>query len=147
MVATHESTAAPACARTATVPSRASMPRLAMVAVLETNPEASADSAMAWRACSRRRPTCASDWITSSTSSRRMTTCGFSSPCHSASLGTSGATSSSSAARIRPLRTSPGCSQSRENWCRLSRAASSPVAATASAAASNWSRAHSTPIR
>mgnify|MGYP006195018623 CR=1 FL=1 len=62
-------------------------------------------------------------------------------------LGASGYTSKASAARMSPLRTSPGCSHWLENWCNTSRNASSPVTTTARAAASNWSRAQVTPIR
>ena len=123
------------------------MPRLAIVAVLETKPEARADNTTAWRACISRRATCANDWITSSTITRRSTTCGFSSPCMSGWLGTSGNTSSTSAASTRPLRTSPGCSQWFENSCSGARSASRPVTITARAAASRRSLAHSTPIR
>lgn len=147
MVATQDSTAAPAWSRARTRPSRTSMPRLAMVAVLDTKPDASADRAMAWRACNKRRPTCASDWITSSTSSKRTTACGWSRPCHNGRSGTRGATSSSKAASTRPLRTSAGCSQSRANRCKPLRAASKPVTTTARPAANAGLCMHNTPIR
>ena len=147
MVATQDSTAPLAWARAVPCPARTSIPRLAMVAVLDTNPDASADSASAWRACMRRWPTCASDWITSSTMTRRTTTCGFSTPCHKGLSGASGYTSKASAAKMSPLRTSPGCSHWLANWCKASRTSSSPVTTTARAAASNWSRAQVTPIR
>jgi hypothetical protein len=76
-----------------------------------------------------------------------MTTCGLSSPCHKGSAGTRGATSSSSAPSTKPLRTSPGSSQLRENWCSASREASNAVTTTARAAASIWSCVQSTPMR
>ena len=101
---------APAWARAVACPARTSMPRLPMVAVLDTNPEATAESATAWRACMRRRARCASDWITSSTMTSRTTTFGFSTPCHSGASGASGYTSKASAANTSPLRTSPGWS-------------------------------------
>ena len=114
--------------------------------MLDTKPDASADNATAWRACISRLARCASDWITSSTMTRRTTTWGFRTPCHRGVLGASGYTSKASAARMSPLRTSPGCSHWLENWCSASRSASSPVTTTARAAASNWSRAQVTPI-
>ena len=118
-----------------------------MVAVLEMKPEASADRAFARRASMSRRARCASAWITSSTTTRRTNTWGFSASPHRGWLGASGNTSSASAARISPPRTSPWRSHSRENSCSTSRAASRLVTATASPAATGRLCVHSTPIR
>ena len=56
------------------------MPRLAMVAVLETKPDARADSTTAWRACISRRATRQRLDHQQLSITRRNTTRGFSSP-------------------------------------------------------------------
>jgi len=68
-VDTQDSRPPPAINRAGERPSRAASPSVAMVAVLDTKPEASAENATAWRACSRRRHRCASDCTASSKAS------------------------------------------------------------------------------
>ena len=146
-VDTQDNRPPPASNRTSAGRSRAASPSVAMVAVLDTKPEASADNATAWRACSRRRLR----WARACTPSSRATSCtmtwGLSTGPHSGRLGTSGSAISTSAARMMPSRTSPGLSQWLAKWCSRWRPASKPVRPTAVAAASGRLQAQSTPIR
>ena len=97
-----------------------------MVAVLDTKPDASADNAHRVAYRMSRLATCASDWITSSTDDQAHHHLRVQHALPQGVLGASGYTSKASAARMSPLRTSPGCSHWLENWCSASRSASSP---------------------
>ncbi len=146
-VDTQLSSAPPAISRAPLRPSRTARPSVAMVAVLDTKPEARAESATACRACSKRRARWAAACTPSSKASNCTITCGLSVLPHKGRSGTSGNASSTSAASTMPSRTSAGRNHWRAKPCRRSRPASMAVSPTASPAASGRLQAHNTPIR
>jgi len=105
-VETHDINAAPAFVVALALPERTSKPKLAMVAVLETNPEAKEESNKAFLDESNRFAIWASACTNKIKVSNFKITCGFKTGPQKGLLGTKGSAINSKASRKIPSRNS-----------------------------------------